>query len=120
VGTSSPFRRKPPSPSKILTPHSDSMALACPNSNRHPLRPRITPWWLVRRNRHADAHKALLRLTRPSANPSFNPSATISMIPHTMALESQMSKGSSYLACFRGTNSRRTEIACMTWLVQTL
>ena len=79
-----------------------------------------SPWWLVRRNRHADAHKALLRLTNALADPEFNPQATISMMAHTTALESQMSAGSSYLACFRGTDARRTEIACMTWLVQTL
>lgn len=42
------------------------------------------------------------------------------MMTHTNALEKQISAGTSYLDCFRGTDRRRTEIACMTWMVQTL
>lgn len=42
------------------------------------------------------------------------------MMTHTNEIEKQISSGTSYLDCFRGTDLRRTEIACMTWMVQTL
>jgi MFS transporter, SP family, general alpha glucoside:H+ symporter len=41
------------------------------------------------------------------------------MMVHTNEMEKQISAGTSYLDCFKGTDRRRTEIACMTWLVQT-
>jgi SP family general alpha glucoside:H+ symporter-like MFS transporter len=93
------------------------MTLARPDSPRLPLRP-WNPVVAHPPNRHLDAHAALLRLTTPSADPTFSPNATGSMMAHTTALESQLSFGSSYLAWFRGTDVRRTEIACLTWLVQ--
>lgn len=41
------------------------------------------------------------------------------MMEHTNEIEKEMSKGTSYLQCFRGYDLRRTEITCVTWLVQT-
>ncbi|PMD15660.1 sugar transporter [Hyaloscypha hepaticicola] len=78
-----------------------------------------SPWWLVRHGRTEDAKKALLRLTTRN-DPTFNVDATISMMTHTDAIEKQISAGTSYLDCFRGVDLRRTEIACMVWMVQTL
>ncbi|KAN0090028.1 putative MFS maltose permease [Hyaloscypha variabilis] len=78
-----------------------------------------SPWWLVRKNRVADAKKALLRLTTRN-DPDFNADATIAMMSHTNALEKEISAGTSYLDCFKGVDLRRTEIACMVWMVQTL
>jgi SP family general alpha glucoside:H+ symporter-like MFS transporter len=42
------------------------------------------------------------------------------MMSHTNELEKQISAGTSYWDCFKGVDLRRTEIACMTWMVQTL
>jgi len=78
-----------------------------------------SPWWLVRQNRVADAKKALLRLTTRD-DPTFNADETIAMMTHTNEIEKQISAGTSYLDCFRGVDRRRTEIACMVWMVQTL
>ena len=39
---------------------------------------------------------------------------------YTDEMEKQISIGSSYLDCFKGVERRRTEIACMCWVVQTL
>ena len=42
----------------------------------------------------------------------------VTMIRHTNELEVQMCSGTSYIDCFRGTNLRRTEIACVVWVAQ--
>ncbi|TVY87189.1 Maltose permease [Lachnellula willkommii] len=77
-----------------------------------------SPWWLVRQNRIADAKKSVLRLTTRN-DPDFNADSQISMMVHTNEFEKQISAGTSYRDCFKGTDRRRTEVACMTWLVQT-
>ncbi|CAK7272492.1 hypothetical protein SEPCBS119000_005153 [Sporothrix epigloea] len=88
-----------------------------------------SPWWLVRRGRIEDAKRALLRLTSrkereavdpDTGNSTFDPDATIAMMVHTTALETNATKGASYLDCFRGHNLRRTEIVCMVWAIQNL
>ena len=75
-----------------------------------------SPWWLVRRNRPSDARSSLRRLN--STIPDSEIDATISMMRHTNELEKELSTSTSYLECFRGTNLRRTEIACITWVIQ--
>jgi SP family general alpha glucoside:H+ symporter-like MFS transporter len=77
-----------------------------------------SPWWLVRHERCKDAKKALLRLTRKRLN--FNVDETISLMAKTNEVEKLLNKGTSYFDCFRGANLRRTEIACMAWMTQTL
>ncbi|KAF2172568.1 hypothetical protein M409DRAFT_17800 [Zasmidium cellare ATCC 36951] len=79
-----------------------------------------SPWWLVRRERFEDAKKALLRLTSLSRETDFNADETIAMMVHTTALEKKITKGASYLDCFKGTDLRRTEIICMAWAMQNL
>lgn len=39
---------------------------------------------------------------------------------YTNEMERQIERGTSYWDCFRGTDLRRTEIVCMTWIAQTL
>lgn len=78
------------------------------------------PWWLVRHGRLEEAKKSLLRLTTPSADPTFNVDKTVAMMEHTNELEKEMTAGTSYFDCFRGVDFRRTEIVCFTWLVQQL
>lgn len=77
-----------------------------------------SPWWLVRHERYDDAKKALHRLTSPGRR--FNADETVSMMRHTNEVEKYLTKGTSYRDCFRGTDLRRTEIACMTWAIQVL
>lgn len=72
-----------------------------------------SPWWLVRRGRIADAKRALLRLTSLNRETDFDADETIAMMTHTTALEEKITKGASYLDCFKGTDLRRTEIVCM-------
>jgi SP family general alpha glucoside:H+ symporter-like MFS transporter len=75
-----------------------------------------SPWWLVRRGRNDDARKALRRLTSTETEQEID--HTISMMRHTNELEIEISAGTSYLDCFKGVNLRRTEITCVTWLIQ--
>ena len=60
----------------------------------------------------------LHRLTSADKHPDFNADDTIAMMRHTNELEKAVSEGTSYFDCFRGTDLRRTEIACMTWFTQ--
>ncbi|KAJ5542375.1 hypothetical protein N7535_004795 [Penicillium sp. DV-2018c] len=77
-----------------------------------------SPWWLVRKGRAEDAKRVLLRLTTKSED--FDAEETVAMMVHTTALEEKITKGASYLDCFRGTDLRRTEIVCMVWATQNL
>jgi SP family general alpha glucoside:H+ symporter-like MFS transporter len=51
---------------------------------------------------------------------NFDADETIAMMVHTTALEEKITRGSSYLDCFKGTDKRRTEIVCMVWAMQNL
>lgn len=79
-----------------------------------------SPWWLVRKGRTEDAKKSILRLTSLNKETDFDADETIAMMVHTTALEEKITKGASYLDCFRGTDRRRTEIICMVWAIQNL
>lgn len=79
-----------------------------------------SPWWLIRHERTDEARKALLRLTRRDGG-EFNVDEAIAMLKHTNEVEKHLSSsGVSYIDCFKGTNLRRTEIACMVWTTQAL
>ncbi|KAH8600767.1 sugar porter family MFS transporter [Bisporella sp. PMI_857] len=79
-----------------------------------------SPWWLVRKGRTAEAKKSLLRLTSLDKETDFDADETISMMVHTTALEEEITSGTSYWDCFKGTDRRRTEIVCMVWAIQNL
>ncbi|KAF2183967.1 maltose permease MAL61 [Zopfia rhizophila CBS 207.26] len=79
-----------------------------------------SPWWLVRKGRTDDAKKSLLRLTSLNRETDFDADETVAMMVHTTALEEKITKGASYLDCFKGTDLRRTEIVCMCWAIQNL
>jgi SP family general alpha glucoside:H+ symporter-like MFS transporter len=79
-----------------------------------------SPWWLVRKGRTEDAKKSLLRLTSLDRETDFDADETVAMMVHTTALEQKITKGASYLDCFRGVDLRRTEIVCMVWAIQNL
>lgn len=73
-----------------------------------------SPWWLVRKHRYDDAERTVSRLTDGSANPK----EVVAMMKRTTQLEADTAVGTSYLDLFKGTDLRRTEIACMAWSIQ--
>jgi MFS transporter, SP family, general alpha glucoside:H+ symporter len=75
-----------------------------------------SPWWLTRKARYNDARKALTSLTPTSSADQID--QTLSMMRHTDEVEKEISSGTSYLDCFKGVNLRRTEITCVTWVIQ--
>jgi MFS transporter, SP family, general alpha glucoside:H+ symporter len=77
-----------------------------------------SPWWLVRKGRLADAEKSLIRLS--STLTLAETRLKLAMMVHTDKLEKAMKTESSFLDCFRSTNLRRTEIACMVLAAQQL
>ncbi|CAK5274792.1 unnamed protein product [Mycena citricolor] len=84
-----------------------------------------SPWWLVRKGRHEEAKQSLLRLTSKASiagdhGEEFDADETIAMMEHTTRLEEKITRGSTYLDCFRGVELRRTEIVCMVWAMQNL
>ncbi|KFA71068.1 hypothetical protein S40288_05539 [Stachybotrys chartarum IBT 40288] len=79
-----------------------------------------SPWWLVRADRIEDAKRSIIRLTARDSTVAFDPDHTISMIIHTNEMEKKQSAGTSYGDLFKGVNLRRTEIVCVTWMIQTL
>ncbi|KAE8371141.1 major facilitator superfamily domain-containing protein [Aspergillus bertholletiae] len=81
--------------------------------------PPESPWWLVRRGRLDDAKKSLSRLTTRNSGIPFQPDETISMIIFTNEMEKKTEEGTTYLEQFKSVNLRRTEIVCVTWMIQT-
>jgi MFS transporter, SP family, general alpha glucoside:H+ symporter len=77
-----------------------------------------SPWWLVRAGRHEEAERMLKRLTVGEQN--SNTRQTIAMMVHTNEIEKEVEAGTSFLDCFKGTNRRRTEIACVAFAGQVL
>ncbi|KAG4440377.1 hypothetical protein IFR05_004117 [Cadophora sp. M221] len=81
-----------------------------------------SPWWLVRKGRSADAQKTLERLLSTSEDDPRSVSETSrqfrAMIEQTIQTEKDLNIGTNYAECFRGTNLRRTEVACICWAGQ--
>jgi SP family general alpha glucoside:H+ symporter-like MFS transporter len=90
-----------------------------------------SPWWLIRRSRKQQAKDVLRRLTRGLSD--WDQDNTIAMMEHTERVEDFASRKNasassgrcsfsdrSYAACFRGSNRRRTEIACMVFMTQNM
>jgi MFS transporter, SP family, general alpha glucoside:H+ symporter len=75
-----------------------------------------SPWYLVRRGKLESAKKSLMRLSEPEHNVDYD--ATIALMVHTDGIEKEERAGITYWDAFRGTNGRRTEIACMAFLSQ--
>lgn len=76
-----------------------------------------SPWWLIRHNRPGRAKKTLLRLTTRG---TVNVDETVAMMTHTNRVEKYLKNmsGIPYIDCFKGTDLRRTEIACFVWVTQ--
>ncbi|BCS26788.1 uncharacterized protein APUU_51499S [Aspergillus puulaauensis] len=78
-----------------------------------------SPWWLVRHDRHSEARQSITRLMSRSHSANMA-DETLAMIEHTDRLEKETSAGTSYRECFRRANLQRTEIVCLTWLIQVI
>ncbi|KAI9733634.1 MAG: hypothetical protein M1834_003236 [Cirrosporium novae-zelandiae] len=75
-----------------------------------------SPWWLVRTNQLEAAERSLRRLS--SSLSALDAKHTVAMMVHTNSIELETETGTSYLDCFKGTDLRRTEIACLTFAAQ--
>ena len=75
-----------------------------------------SPWYFIRTDRLEAAKNSLQRLTQPEHHDNID--ATIAMMVHTNKLEIEERGGVTYWDAFRGTNRRRTEIACIGFLSQ--
>lgn len=73
-----------------------------------------SPWYLVRTNQLEKAKHSLKRLSEPDHNINYD--NAVALMVHTNKLEMEERTGASYWDAFRGTNLRRTEIACMAFL----
>ncbi|CZS95551.1 related to maltose permease (MalP) [Rhynchosporium agropyri] len=75
-----------------------------------------SPWWLVRKGRHADAEKVIKRLTNRLSEEQVR--NAVSLMIETNQIEKDCHEGVGYLDCFRGDNLWRTEITCVAWAAQ--
>ncbi|EXJ81575.1 hypothetical protein A1O1_07639 [Capronia coronata CBS 617.96] len=66
-----------------------------------------TPWFLAKKGRNEAAAKSLQRIGYAVGDEIDN---TIAHMQETILLEEELSKSTTYLDCFRGTNLRRTVI----------
>lgn len=76
-----------------------------------------SPWWCVRHGRVDEARHNLVRLMSRSGGMADR---TLAMMQHTNQLEEESTAGTTYWDCFKGPNLRRTEIVCLTWLIQVI
>lgn len=76
-----------------------------------------SPWWLIRDDRLEAAKKSLLRLTTKG---TVNINETATAMAYTNEVEKYLrdKRSITYLDCFRRTDLRRTEIACVVWITQ--
>ncbi|KAI0853957.1 sugar transporter [Daldinia vernicosa] len=79
-----------------------------------------SPWWCVRHDQKERAEKSLKRLARSSGFTQRDADAAMALMVYTDEMEKQVSQGTKYWDCFRGTDLRRTEIVCFIWLAQTM
>ncbi|KAH8704848.1 general substrate transporter [Talaromyces proteolyticus] len=80
-----------------------------------------SPWWCIRNGYTERARNSLRKLTvKNSSYSSRDEDRQIAYMIYTDAMEREVSKGTTYFDCFRGTDLRRSEIVCMTWIAQTL
>ncbi|POY75561.1 hypothetical protein BMF94_1464 [Rhodotorula taiwanensis] len=77
-----------------------------------------SPWWQVRRGEVAKARHTVSRLFTGATPEEID--NTVAMMIHTNEFEKAVSAGTSYWDCFTGVDLRRTEIACVVWMIQNL
>jgi SP family general alpha glucoside:H+ symporter-like MFS transporter len=75
-----------------------------------------SPWWLVRKGRHAEAGKVIKRLTSNLDDEQIQ--HAVALMIETNQIEKDSHEGVGYLDCFHGDNLWRTEITCVAWAAQ--
>jgi SP family general alpha glucoside:H+ symporter-like MFS transporter len=78
-----------------------------------------SPWWLVRKGRYEQAERVVQRLSARGSSPR-KAKEYVAMMIHTVQEETATATGSSYWDCFKGTDLRRTEVACVAYGIQAL
>lgn len=76
-----------------------------------------SPWWLIRHGQ-VEKSRAALRYLASSGISDESIEKTLDLMVLTNEHERQIEAGTSYWECLKGTNRRRTEIACITWVIQ--
>lgn len=77
-----------------------------------------SPWYLVRNDMLDEARRSITRLSGQKTDEQI--SAQLAMMVHTVKTEAEVTKGATYLDCFRGFNLRRTEICMVVFMGQIL
>lgn len=83
-----------------------------------PLLTRAGPYYLVRKERDAEAAAVLKRIAKPGYRTDRMIEAQMTIIKQANEIEKMYAASASYLDCFRGTNLKRTEIGVMCWITQ--
>ncbi|KAL6241810.1 hypothetical protein RBB50_011343 [Rhinocladiella similis] len=77
-----------------------------------------SPWWLVRNGKLEAAEQSVQRLMAEAEKPQAR--NNVAMMVHTNEIELETTAGSSYIDCLKGSDFRRTEIACVIFAGQVL
>lgn len=77
-----------------------------------------SPYFLIRKDRLEDARRSIRRLGGDKTDEQIN--SQLAMMVHTNKIESDLHAGTTYWDCFKGTDLRRTEIVCVTFMGQVL
>lgn len=77
-----------------------------------------SPWWLIRQNRIEDAKKALRRLTSGEYASDSHIDKTVALMVATTEHERRINSSTSYIACFKGTDFRRTMLVVFLFCMQ--
>ena len=84
-----------------------------------------SPWHLVRKGQYVEAEAVVRRLISKKTqdsdkHKSIDTHKALALIMHTNKTEEQLAIGTSYWDCFKSTELRRTEIACVCFAGQVL
>lgn len=79
-----------------------------------------SPWWLVRKNKMAEAKKSLNKiLSGKGPEKDIQVNLTLEQIRLTIEKErAEKANAKSFFDCFRCVDGRRTRITCLTWVAQ--
>lgn len=77
-----------------------------------------SPWYFVRTDRLDQAKHSIKRLGGDKSDEQID--AQLAMMVRTTSLEAEVTKGATYLDCFRGNDLRRTEICMVAFMGQIL